>query len=90
VNAPAPWEHLLRTSAQRCLAYLRTAWQERPQGQDFVVATFDDFVYGAGVSRAAVRPSLDQLIAVQLVTHAGTVRGRRGHPRNAFRLLERT
>jgi hypothetical protein len=90
MNAPAPWEHLLRTSAQRCLAYLRTAWQKRPQGQDFVIATFDDFGYGAGVSRACVRSSLDQLIAVQLVAHAGTVRGRRGHPRNAFRLPERT
>lgn len=87
---PAPWEQLLRTSAQRCLAYLRTAWQERPQGQDFVIATFDDFVYSAGVSRASVRPSLDQLIAVQLVADAGTVRGRRGHPRNAFRLPEKT
>jgi hypothetical protein len=90
MNAPAPWEHLLRTSAQRCLAYLRTAWQKRPQRQDFVIATFDDFVYGAGVSRASVRPSLDQLIGVRLVADAGTVRGRRGHPRNAFRLPEIT
>ena len=82
----APWERLLRPSAQRLLAYLRTVWYMRPQGQDFVIATFDDFVDGAGVSRAAVRSSLNQLIEVGLVAPADPVRGERGHPRNAFRL----
>ena len=86
----APWERLLRPSAQRILTYLRTAWYLRPEGQDFVIATFDDLVYGAEVSRAAVRPSLNQLIEFGLIERAESVRGRPGHPRNAFRLRERS
>ena len=89
MNAPARWERLLGVSSRRCLAHLRQLWVRRPEGQTFVAATFDGFVNDAGVPRSAVRRSLDQLIEVALIESAGSVRsGSRGHPRNAFRVLE--
>jgi hypothetical protein len=88
VSEPAQWEILLSASARRCLALLRMTWSRRPTDQAFVVITFDDFVHEAGVSRSAVRRSLDVLMQVGLIEPAGFVGGRRGHPRNAFRLRD--
>ena len=88
MNAPARWERLLGVSSRRCLAYLRKLWEQRPEGQPFVAATFDDLVDDAGVPRSAVRRSLNQLIEVGLIEAAGSVPSGRGHPRNAFRVLQ--
>ena len=85
----ASWERLLGVSPRRCFAHLRQLWVQRPQGQTFVPATFDDFVHDAGVPRSAVRRSLNQLIEVGLIEAAGSVPSGRGHPRNAFRVLEK-
>jgi hypothetical protein len=84
----APWERLLPVGAQRCLALLRQEWRSRPEGQSFVVATYDGFS-GAGVARSDIRASLDVLVEMGLIERLSVASGRCGHPASAFRLVER-
>jgi DNA-binding MarR family transcriptional regulator len=90
MNDPAPWERLLSPNARRALSYLREVWRSRDAGSDKIIVTFDDFVGSGLVTRAAVRRSIDRLVDVGLIERSDSVRGKRGHPRNAFRVLEKS
>ena len=75
----------LPINARRCLACIEGRWRERPEGQERIAISFDEFTE-AGVHRSLVRSSLDILLALGLVEQADPVKGPRGHPRGAYRL----